>query len=268
MVLERLHPSHSAPDLSELVEARTPHAERDAFHDALDDEVDDDDVDGARQALADIERWRLPTPADSRSPTPEVDTDNDYPLSRRHHLDRLRIRSESPEVFRRARQDVEEAAGSARMPEGTHADLGASNVHNFAGQSAPLRENKTVRALKHLPASLWDYLREELRASDLDGSQELKTERISNFFSVPKAVEQVRRRCTHIACILAIPYYCCMCRSSFSDTSYASTHSSTPSPSCLCGAHSLSDADFQAISRRVSGALRCTSVDARTTDTR
>ena len=42
------------------------------------------------------------------------------------------------------------------------------------------------------PFSLWDYLREELLATDFDSHQELKWERVSNFLSVPLAVEKVR----------------------------------------------------------------------------
>lgn len=43
------------------------------------------------------------------------------------------------------------------------------------------------------PFSLWEYLREELLATDFDSHQELKWERVSNFLSVPIGVEKVRR---------------------------------------------------------------------------
>lgn len=42
------------------------------------------------------------------------------------------------------------------------------------------------------PFSLWDYLREELLATDFDSHQELKWERVSNFLNVPVAIEKVR----------------------------------------------------------------------------
>lgn len=42
------------------------------------------------------------------------------------------------------------------------------------------------------PFSLWDYLREELLATDFDSHQELKWERVSNFLSMPLALEKVR----------------------------------------------------------------------------
>lgn len=47
--------------------------------------------------------------------------------------------------------------------------------------------------LQQLPFSLVDYLKEEIRATELDGFQELKTERITNFLAVPFAVERVHR---------------------------------------------------------------------------
>ncbi|KAG0236866.1 hypothetical protein BGW42_002364 [Actinomortierella wolfii] len=39
--------------------------------------------------------------------------------------------------------------------------------------------------------SLWDYLKEEMTASDFESTQELKRERVVNFFSVPIAFEKV-----------------------------------------------------------------------------
>ena len=42
------------------------------------------------------------------------------------------------------------------------------------------------------PFSLWDYLREELLATDFDSHQELKWDRVSNFLSIPLAMEKVR----------------------------------------------------------------------------
>lgn len=41
------------------------------------------------------------------------------------------------------------------------------------------------------PFSLWDYLREELLATDFDSHQELKWERVSNFLAIPLATEKV-----------------------------------------------------------------------------
>ncbi|KAF9010689.1 eukaryotic membrane protein family-domain-containing protein [Cyathus striatus] len=41
------------------------------------------------------------------------------------------------------------------------------------------------------PFSLWDYLREELLATDFDSHQELKWERVSNFLNIPVAMEKI-----------------------------------------------------------------------------
>ncbi|KAL4242771.1 TAPT1 family protein [Abortiporus biennis] len=41
------------------------------------------------------------------------------------------------------------------------------------------------------PFSIWDYLREELLATDFDSHQELKWERVSNFISMPIAMEKI-----------------------------------------------------------------------------
>lgn len=41
------------------------------------------------------------------------------------------------------------------------------------------------------PFSLWDYLREEILATDFDSHHELKWERVSNFLSIPLAMEKV-----------------------------------------------------------------------------
>ncbi|TFY81760.1 hypothetical protein EWM64_g2256 [Hericium alpestre] len=41
------------------------------------------------------------------------------------------------------------------------------------------------------PWSLWDYLREELLATDFDSHQELKWERVSNFLAIPLAIEKI-----------------------------------------------------------------------------
>jgi hypothetical protein len=46
------------------------------------------------------------------------------------------------------------------------------------------------------PFTLWDYLREELLATDFDSHQELKWERVSNFLSIPWAIEKVG--CDHV----------------------------------------------------------------------
>ncbi|CAJ0650021.1 4893_t:CDS:2 [Entrophospora sp. SA101] len=39
--------------------------------------------------------------------------------------------------------------------------------------------------------TLWDYLKDELTASDFDTLQELKRERVTNFLAIPFAIEKV-----------------------------------------------------------------------------
>ena len=59
---------------------------------------------------------------------------------------------------------------------------------------APVFENDLPRQLEpdDVPFSLWDYLREELLATDFDSHQEMKWERVRNFLSMPWAMEKVR----------------------------------------------------------------------------
>ena len=64
---------------------------------------------------------------------------------------------------------------SAQFPRTDH---DPSPIHDESAEAAPF--------------SLWDYLREELLATDFDSHQELKWERVSNFLSMPVAIEKVR----------------------------------------------------------------------------
>ena len=53
-------------------------------------------------------------------------------------------------------------------------------------------QNKEADSTGAPQFSLWDYLREELLATDFDSHQEQKWERVSNFLSMPLAIEKVR----------------------------------------------------------------------------
>ncbi|EMD37504.1 hypothetical protein CERSUDRAFT_114143 [Gelatoporia subvermispora B] len=55
----------------------------------------------------------------------------------------------------------------------------------------PSSSAETVDTYHEPPFSLWDYLQEELLATDFDSHQELKWERISNFLSMPVALEKI-----------------------------------------------------------------------------
>ncbi|BGP03210.1 Endoplasmic reticulum membrane protein 65 [Rhodotorula toruloides] len=47
------------------------------------------------------------------------------------------------------------------------------------------------KSLKRLPHTLWDYLQEEIFAVELDGEEGIKSERVTNFFAVPRELEKI-----------------------------------------------------------------------------
>ena len=59
------------------------------------------------------------------------------------------------------------------------------------GEEYKLPPGQEQSDVYNTPFSLWDYLREELLATDFDSHQELKWERVSNFLSIPLAIEKV-----------------------------------------------------------------------------
>lgn len=59
------------------------------------------------------------------------------------------------------------------------------------GEQFKLPQAQEQSDVYNTPFSLWDYLREELLATDFDSHQELKSERVSNFLSIPLAIEKV-----------------------------------------------------------------------------
>lgn len=204
----QLQPSRSAPDLTDLLEARSygshsrldGRSDDDAAVQGTEDDEDDneEDIDGG-----DSSRWRrhhLPTPSPSRSPTPDV--------SHTFNVDSSGTRGEHARIRRDFQEDDDEDDAYSERYQGnglfdsqiTSESVGVvrpSGENSLSpGPSTPTSSTRP-RGLSNvgtrfLPATLWDYLREELRASELDGSQEMKAERVTNFFAVPMAVEQVR----------------------------------------------------------------------------
>lgn len=73
-----------------------------------------------------------------------------------------------------------------------YASLPSSPV---AAAATPLPLKDTTQPSTEIPFSLWDYLREEILATDFDSHQEIKWERVSNFLQVPFAIEKVSPRC-------------------------------------------------------------------------
>lgn len=212
-----LQPSLSAPDLTDLLEARQN------GHDGL-SQLDYDDIESSQSPVDTLEwqersrklsqdfRHQLPTPGPSRSPTPDIRNEevqlNDGDTYR-SDLRHLRIRSESPEAYLRHREAstfTEEGdslcldSPSAPLNRDAHPDVtlrghdDSQSSNRTSPSQSQILSPRRPPALKTrlLPASLWDYLKEEIRATELDGSQEMKAERVTNFFAVPMAVERVR----------------------------------------------------------------------------
>jgi hypothetical protein len=83
---------------------------------------------------------------------------------------------------------------SRRRPEGqrlTYASLPSTpTIPSPAFLPSPSPDKRISSSDDSAPFSLWDYLREELLATDFDSHQELKWERVSNFLSIPWAIEK------------------------------------------------------------------------------
>lgn len=71
------------------------------------------------------------------------------------------------------------------------------------GYMTPTRQ-KHASFVTRLPLSLWEYLQQEIRVTDMGDTSEQRSERVSNFFSVPMAVEKV----SAIACLTAMRLTC------------------------------------------------------------
>jgi hypothetical protein len=72
-----------------------------------------------------------------------------------------------------------------------YASLPPSPILSSTEPSALVSEFPATPITREPLFSLWDYLREELLATDFDSHQELKWERVSNFLSIPLAMEKV-----------------------------------------------------------------------------
>lgn len=81
----------------------------------------------------------------------------------------------------------------------TYASLPPSPLHATPRPSPPQSPTSPLSSVFSLltpaapPFSIWDYLREELLATDFDSHQEMKWERVSNFLSIPVAMEKVHK---------------------------------------------------------------------------
>ncbi|GAA6018374.1 hypothetical protein JCM10207_000824 [Rhodosporidiobolus poonsookiae] len=86
----------------------------------------------------------------------------------------------------RGRQDsADSAAGGTGEEEGSAAELELERA-----QGEP-RRGRRRRALRRLPVTLWDYLVAEVSAAEVDGEEGIKSERVTNFLTVPKELEKI-----------------------------------------------------------------------------
>lgn len=69
-------------------------------------------------------------------------------------------------------------------------DIPVTSRLHYATTTPPIPPQEPAAQDKPL-FSLWDYLREELLATDFESHQELKWDRVSNFLSIPLAMEKV-----------------------------------------------------------------------------
>ena len=53
------------------------------------------------------------------------------------------------------------------------------------------RESTRSNVVENLPTTLWDYLMLEMETSEIQGVEEYKKERLSNFLRVPETFEKV-----------------------------------------------------------------------------
>lgn len=69
--------------------------------------------------------------------------------------------------------------------------VSASPETPLSEHSFPRDPNETPRKPRLLPVSLWAYLSEEIKAEDVEESQDAKAERVTNFIRVPIEVEKI-----------------------------------------------------------------------------
>jgi hypothetical protein len=147
-----------------------------------------------------------PTRSPSRRPVSQSPLGRNAFLFQRPHLTdgsdyedyRPRTLSESTQSRPRGRStSPTRAMFDQRPPLTAYASLPPTPIHPSRPFSPPTpvspipHELEARSEIRETPFSLWDYLREELLATDFDSHQELKWERVSNFLSMPLAMEKV-----------------------------------------------------------------------------
>ncbi|GAA5860937.1 hypothetical protein JCM8547_003894 [Rhodosporidiobolus lusitaniae] len=65
------------------------------------------------------------------------------------------------------------------------------SVHEDDERAADRGMRRKKGALQRLPSTLWDYLLEEIFSVEVDGEEGMKSERVTNFLTVPKELEKL-----------------------------------------------------------------------------
>lgn len=160
----------------------------------------------------------LPFERDPNSPPPDSEdelTQEDGPIKfTLHHPSRsdYSIHSAPPELGdhpdfgdldHQPPQQEEEEDSHTAPEDSTRAPSpspSSSSGRRYSGRWERTREGSG--GLVQLPFSLWDYLQQELAATEMDGEEGVKSERVTNFLTVPGEIEKVSppRPCARELC--------------------------------------------------------------------
>jgi hypothetical protein len=104
--------------------------------------------------------------------------------------------SRSPEDYRNNTNSIHVDNKENRAPSVVSGNSSSSEQKSSRSERGDTRAKTSKEDTKDLPESkpsfsIWDYLKDELTASDFDSAQDLKRERVTNLLGVPGAVEKV-----------------------------------------------------------------------------
>lgn len=95
---------------------------------------------------------------------------------------------------------VSESSNTSEQTSGRSAD-----VSKEPSSRKPTETDTKEQSSQKPSFSIWDYLKDELTASDFDSAQDLKRERITNLLGVPGAVEKVSLQAMTTLCLSQAP---------------------------------------------------------------
>ncbi|BGP19783.1 hypothetical protein JCM10213v2_007901 [Rhodosporidiobolus nylandii] len=88
--------------------------------------------------------------------------------------------------------DREESQSPVREEEGGRGiGLGVRRDSVESSVNGDASGGRRGERLRRLPSTLWDYLMEEIFAVEVDGEEGIKSERVTNFLTVPKELEKI-----------------------------------------------------------------------------